>query len=49
MLLSGWGNLLSDNEKVSDDVDIVLSKPPKINELRQALKIVLSIPAADLG
>ena len=37
-LLSGWGNLMSREEKESSLVDGVLSKPPKIRDLKNALQ-----------
>ena len=38
LLLSGWGNLMTADEKESQLVDAVLAKPPRINELRQVLQ-----------
>lgn len=37
ILLTGWGQRLSTEQSVPPHVDIVLSKPPKLAELRRAL------------
>ena len=42
LLLSGWGNLMDDKEEKPQDVDAILGKPPKIGELRQTFRAVLS-------
>jgi signal transduction histidine kinase/ActR/RegA family two-component response regulator len=40
IMLTGWGTLMrSDDEKLA--VDFILSKPPKIQEMREALRTVL--------
>jgi CheY-like chemotaxis protein len=46
ILLTGWGHrLLADGER-PEHVDRVLSKPPKLAELRKALADLVRIPAA---
>jgi CheY-like chemotaxis protein/anti-sigma regulatory factor (Ser/Thr protein kinase) len=40
ILLTGWGQRLVAEEGVPSNVDCVLSKPPKLRELRNALAIV---------
>ena len=37
ILLTGWGQRLVGDADVAQSVDHVLSKPPKLSELRQAL------------
>jgi len=37
IMLTGWGQLLADGSDVPDDVDRILSKPPNMWELREAL------------
>jgi signal transduction histidine kinase/CheY-like chemotaxis protein len=37
ILLTGWGQRLIDDDDAPDHVDLVLSKPPKLRDLRQAL------------
>jgi hypothetical protein len=37
MLLTGWGQRLIDDDEAPAHVDRVLSKPPKLRDLRQAL------------
>jgi len=37
IMLTGWGQLMSDGSEVPDHVDKVLSKPPNMWELREAL------------
>jgi hypothetical protein len=37
ILLTGWGRRLVDEGDILPDVDRVLSKPPKLHELRAAL------------
>ena len=37
IMLTGWGQLLADGTDVPADVDRVLSKPPNMWELREAL------------
>ena len=49
LLLSGWGNLMNDEEKEPQDVDAVLGKPPKISEIRQVLHRLLSMRAERTG
>jgi signal transduction histidine kinase/ActR/RegA family two-component response regulator len=44
ILLTGWGQRLADNGDTPTDIDIVLSKPARIRELREAL--VRSMEAA---
>jgi CheY-like chemotaxis protein len=38
ILLTGWGQRLMDEGDSPADVDRLLSKPPKLNDLRQALR-----------
>jgi CheY-like chemotaxis protein len=45
ILLTGWGQRLIDDDDAPDHVDRVLSKPPKLRELRQALVEVCSASA----
>lgn len=40
ILLTGWGQRLADDEEVPQYVDRVLSKPPKLGELRAALALL---------
>ena len=42
ILLSGWGNLMGNGVENHENVTEVLGKPPKIDDLRQALRRVLS-------
>jgi len=37
ILLTGWGQRLNAEGDVPPHVDLVLSKPPKLRDLRQAL------------
>jgi CheY-like chemotaxis protein/anti-sigma regulatory factor (Ser/Thr protein kinase) len=37
ILLTGWGQRLLAENDVPDDVDLLLSKPPKLREIREAL------------
>ena len=39
ILLTGWGQRLLAEEGLPPDVDQVLSKPPKLRELREALSL----------
>jgi hypothetical protein len=36
-MLTGWGQRLVSEGDIPPDVDLVLSKPPKLGELREAL------------
>jgi PAS domain S-box-containing protein len=42
ILLTGWGQSLIAESDVSPHVDLVLSKPPKLQDLREALRSVVS-------
>jgi DNA-binding response OmpR family regulator len=42
ILLTGWGQRLVAEEGIPANVDCVLSKPPKLRELRSALATVTS-------
>ena len=42
IMLSGWGNLMNDTDKIPNDVDLILGKPPKMIQIRKALRTVLS-------
>lgn len=46
IMLTGWGTLMRSEEGKPLPVDCVLSKPPKIYELRQALRRTVQTPAA---
>ena len=37
ILLTGWGQRLVDEEEIPANVDRVLNKPPKLQQLRSAL------------
>jgi hypothetical protein len=37
ILLTGWGQRLLDEGEVPDNVDQVLSKPPRLSQLRAAI------------
>jgi hypothetical protein len=37
LMLTGWGQRLIDDDDVPPHVDGILSKPPKLRELREAL------------
>lgn len=41
ILLTGWGQSLIADSDVSPHVDLVLSKPPKLRDLREALRTVV--------
>ncbi len=43
ILLTGWGARLIEDEEVPEYVDHVLSKPPKLDELRRALTAVTPV------
>jgi CheY-like chemotaxis protein len=47
VLVTGWGQRLGDEAEASPYIDRVLSKPPKIPELRAALAALLRGPRAD--
>ena len=38
LMLTGWGQRLKDDDHLPDNVDMVLSKPPKMHELRTAMQ-----------
>jgi CheY-like chemotaxis protein len=40
ILLTGWGNRLASEEAIPPHVDRVLTKPPKLRELREALATI---------
>ena len=42
ILLTGWGQRLLDEQNLPDHVDRVLSKPPRLNQLRAALVELLN-------
>ncbi len=46
LLLTGWGHRLLADGDLPAEVDRVLSKPPKLRELREALAAVRTAPAA---
>jgi len=37
LMLTGWGQRLNDDEQLPANVDLVLSKPPRMHEIRSAL------------
>ena len=37
IMLTGWGNNLLAESELPQGVDVILSKPPRLNELRAAL------------
>ena len=45
ILLTGWGQRLVSDDEIPPHVDRVLSKPPKIRELREALGQLCPPPA----
>jgi DNA-binding NarL/FixJ family response regulator len=46
LMLTGWGQRLMGTGEVPPEVQAVLSKPPRINELRQKLAEITAPPAA---
>jgi CheY-like chemotaxis protein len=46
ILLTGWGQRLMAEGDVPAHVDLVLGKPPKLNQLREALRAVTNVSAA---
>jgi FixJ family two-component response regulator len=42
ILLTGWGHRLMAEEDIPQHVDRVLSKPPKLRDLREALALCMS-------
>ena len=44
ILLTGWGHRLMAEEDIPQHVDRVLSKPPKLRDLREALALCMSAP-----
>jgi hypothetical protein len=42
-MLTGWGTMMKDDGDTPTQVDAVLSKPPKINELFETISRVLEI------
>jgi signal transduction histidine kinase/ActR/RegA family two-component response regulator len=46
LMLTGWGQRLMGTGEVPPEVQAVLSKPPRINELRQKLAQITAPPAA---
>ena len=43
IMLTGWGTMMKDDGDTPTQVDAVLSKPPKINELFETIARVLEI------
>ncbi|MDB6057063.1 MAG: hybrid sensor histidine kinase/response regulator [Verrucomicrobiales bacterium] len=41
ILLTGWGNMMKADGEIPTQVDAVISKPPRVNELRDTLKRVM--------
>jgi DNA-binding NtrC family response regulator len=41
IMLTGWGTMMTDDESATADVDGVLSKPPRIQEIRELLNRVV--------
>ena len=48
VLLTGWGYRLQTEDEPPQHVDCVLSKPPKLHELRAAINSLRSRPAGDV-
>lgn len=46
IMLTGWGERLVSEGHMPDGVDMVLSKPPKLRKLREALAALVASPAA---
>lgn len=42
ILLTGWGNMMKADGEIPTQVDAVISKPPRVNELRETLKRVMT-------
>jgi CheY-like chemotaxis protein len=42
ILLTGWGMFLGADDPVSSTVDLILSKPPAVNDLQSGLSTVLT-------
>jgi CheY-like chemotaxis protein len=42
ILLTGWGRIMQEQGERPADVDIVLSKPPRPHDMRQALRRVIA-------
>ena len=40
ILLTGWGNMMKADGEIPTQVDAVISKPPRVNELREIMKRV---------
>ena len=45
IMLTGWGTMMTADESATADVDGVLSKPPRIQEIRELLNRVVPKPA----
>ncbi len=45
ILLTGWGTMLEEREQGASEVDVMLSKPPRVNELVEALSQVTGLKA----
>jgi CheY-like chemotaxis protein len=41
ILLTGWGRIIQEHSERPPDVDVILSKPPRPGDMRQALRQVL--------
>ncbi len=44
ILLTGWGNMMKADGEIPTQVDAVISKPPRVNELRETLKRITEKP-----
>jgi CheY-like chemotaxis protein len=45
IMLTGWGTMLEEREEAVSKVDLLLSKPPRVNELVEALSKVTGLQA----
>ena len=45
IMLTGWGTMLQDNGETVPNVDAVLSKPPRVEELVEAVSKVTGVAA----
>jgi YesN/AraC family two-component response regulator len=44
IMLTGWGSMIIADDSAAADVDGVLSKPPRIQEIRELLNRVVTKP-----
>jgi len=43
ILLTGWGRIIQEQGEQPSEVDLILSKPPRPADMRQALRRVLAM------